>query len=75
MIIKNVHVFGEDQTFTPGEVVINGDKFAAPGEGGSEVIDGEGCFAIPGLVDIHFHGCVGYDFCDGTQEAIQVWMQ
>ena len=25
---------------------------------------------IPGMVDVHFHGCVGYDFCDGTEEAI-----
>ncbi len=35
-----------------------------------EVIDGEGAYAIPGLIDIHFHGCKGYDFCDGTKEAI-----
>lgn len=26
--------------------------------------------AIPMLVDIHFHGCDGFDFCDGTEEAI-----
>ena len=26
---------------------------------------------MPGLVDIHFHGCVGHDFCDGTEESIQ----
>lgn len=51
--------------------MINGDKFAAPGEGGSEVIDGEGCFAIPGLVDIHFLGCVGDDFCDASLDAIK----
>lgn len=24
---------------------------------------------LPGLVDVHFHGAAGYDFCDGTQEA------
>ena len=24
---------------------------------------------IPGLVDVHFHGAAGYDFCDGTKEA------
>ncbi len=36
----------------------------------NEVLDAEGCYAIPGLTDIHFHGCAGYDFCDGTQEAI-----
>lgn len=35
------------------------------------VIDASGLYAIPGLVDLHFHGCVGYDFCDATEEAIQ----
>lgn len=36
-----------------------------------EVLDGEGCYAIPGMIDLHFHGCMGYDFCDGTEEAIR----
>lgn len=36
----------------------------------SEVlIDAGGLYVIPGLVDIHLHGCAGYDFCEGTQEA------
>lgn len=35
-----------------------------------EILDGRGCYAIPGLIDLHFHGCMGYDFCDGTKEAI-----
>ena len=26
---------------------------------------------IPGLIDIHFHGCAGVDFCDGTVEAMR----
>ncbi|MDF2588980.1 MAG: N-acetylglucosamine-6-phosphate deacetylase [Anaerocolumna sp.] len=34
------------------------------------IIDGSELYAIPGLTDLHFHGCVGYDFCDGNQEAI-----
>lgn len=33
-------------------------------------IDAAGCYAIPALTDIHFHGCAGYDFCDGTKEAV-----
>lgn len=36
---------------------------------GEEVLDGGGLYAIPGLIDLHFHGCMGYDFCDGTKEA------
>lgn len=71
MIVKNVNVFREDKTFTPGELYIEDGLFADGPRDGEEVIDGEGCFAIPGLVDIHFHGCVGADFCDGDAEGIR----
>lgn len=70
MIIKNVQVFGEDKSFTPGEIRIKDGLFVETADTDTEVIDGEGCFAIPGLVDIHFHGCVGDDFCDASLEAI-----
>ena len=70
MIIKNAYVFTEENVFEKKDVFIEGDVFTEEASEG-EVIDGSGCFAVPGLKDIHFHGCVGYDFCDGTQEAIQ----
>lgn len=35
------------------------------------VLDGKGAYAIPGLIDLHFHGCRGDDFCDGDKEAIR----
>ena len=28
-------------------------------------------YILPGLIDIHFHGCAGYDLCDGTVDAIR----
>lgn len=34
-----------------------------------EIVDANGKYIIPGLTDIHFHGCMGYDCCDGTTEA------
>lgn len=75
MIIKNVRIYGEDKCFTPGDLVIAGERFGTVGGVASaykdeEILDGEGCFAIPGLIDIHFHGCMGYDFCDASGEAI-----
>lgn len=70
MIIKNVKVFKENGTFEPGEIYIQGENFVENCVD-EEVIDGNGAYAIPGLTDVHFHGCVGYDFCDGTEEAIK----
>lgn len=76
MIIKNVDVFHEDGTFKQGNIVIEQGVIREvtaediADTGNHEVVDGQGAYAIPGLVDIHFHGCMGYDFCDGTMEAI-----
>ena len=35
-----------------------------------EVIDLDGRKVLPGLIDIHTHGCGMKDFCDGTEEAL-----
>ena len=35
-----------------------------------KLIDATGMLVCPGLVDLHFHGCAGHDFCDGTDEAV-----
>ena len=73
MIIKNVKVYQENQTFKEGEICIRGGVFAenADAQENEEILDGEGCYAIPGMIDLHFHGCMGYDFCDGPEEAIR----
>lgn len=71
MIIKNVQIFRENKTFTRGDLIIHEGKFADIAKETEEITDGHGWYAIPGLIDIHFHGCAGYDFCDGTQEALE----
>jgi N-acetylglucosamine-6-phosphate deacetylase len=69
MIIKNAMVFKEDGSFQKEDIYMNNGLFTENGDG--EIIDAEGLYAVPGLTDIHFHGCMGYDFCDATNEAIQ----
>lgn len=70
MIIKNAKVFTEEGKFEKKSIFIEDGLIVGESKETGETIDGEGCFAIPGLTDIHFHGCVGHDFCDGTKEAI-----
>lgn len=76
MIIDHVKVFIEDKKFTDGGIVIkNGTIEQVYTEGKrpqteDEVLDGKGMYAIPGLIDLHFHGCKGDDFCDGSRDAI-----
>lgn len=78
MIIKDVKVYGEDKVFREGGIVIRDGRFTEifeskipEAEASEEVVDGGGCYAVPGLIDMHFHGCMGHDFCDGTKEAIE----
>lgn len=71
MIIKNVKVYTEEKSFKDGEIIIKDGVFAEHADDADNVIDGEGCYAVPGFIDLHFHGCMGYDFCDGTKEAIE----
>lgn len=70
MKIINAKVYTEDGTFQVKDVCTDGEKIAKQSADG-QVIDGTGCYLIPGLTDIHFHGCVGHDFCNGTHEAIE----
>lgn len=37
---------------------------------GGEALDISGCYVIPGLTDLHFHGCAGEDFSDGSPEGL-----
>lgn len=69
MVIKNALVFTEDCKFAEKDVYIEGERIADTASD-AETVDGSGCYLIPGLMDIHFHGCVGHDFCDATPEAI-----
>ena len=46
-------------------------SLARPPQEGEDVIDAGGAYALPGLVDIHFHGAVGHDFCDADEAGLQ----
>ena len=73
MIIKNGFVFVGDTDFNRTNIRISNGRIAeidAGQDAGEEIIDAEGMYVIPGLTDIHFHGCMGHDFSEGTSEAV-----
>ena len=37
----------------------------------AEVIDAKGGYVAPGLIDLHIHGYLGRDVCDGEEESIR----
>ncbi len=86
MIIKNglilndkfeVHESDNERfIFQEGDLEVKEDKIVRIGDcgeiyGSEEIIDASDCYVIPGLIDLHFHGAVGEDVCDGTIEGLE----
>lgn len=77
MILTNVKIFSDDCRFISGQIRIKEDRIAEilthnveRANEKDEIIDGHGMVAVPGLIDIHLHGCMGADVCDGTPDAL-----
>lgn len=64
-------VYTKECVFTPGVLEIEDDVIRNVSVCGVNELTQEEQknYLIPGLVDVHFHGAAGYDFCDGTKEA------
>ena len=73
MIIRNAKVFADGCRFVEKDLMIRDGRivFGAAPEPGEEILDAQGAYALPGLVDIHFHGAVGHDFCDADEAGLQ----
>ena len=70
MKITGGRVFDLEQGFTARDLFTSG-ALIAESSGDDTVLDAAGCCVIPGLVDVHFHGCVGEDFSDATPDGLQ----
>lgn len=73
MIIRNGLVFDENKTFVcrdlyveKGMIVENIDQVTD-----RSIVDAEGLYVLPGLVDVHSHGAVGCDFSDADAEGLK----
>ena len=73
MIFKNAEVFYHG-SFQKLDVKVTDGKIASicpmiTAE--EEVVDCHGLSLLPGFVDIHSHGCVGFDFTTASCEEIE----
>lgn len=76
-LIKNIKLITPNEVLTGYGVVFENDKIIKldleeniPEDSADNIIDGNGEFLSPGFIDIHNHGNSGYDFMDGTEEAV-----
>lgn len=84
MLITNARIFSEQEKFERGSLRIDGDRIQEviyvsdpeydrrilPHEG-EELLDAKGNYLMPGMIDLHFHGCAGIDFCDGMVSFLE----
>jgi N-acetylglucosamine-6-phosphate deacetylase len=74
--IKNGKVILEDEILL-GKAVLFTDKIEAIVDeseipAGATVIDAEGGYLSPGLIELHIHGYLGRDVCDASEESIRI---
>jgi N-acetylglucosamine-6-phosphate deacetylase len=73
MQLTGGRVFDPYQGFVSRTVYIEGEQVVA--QAGGDEIPLDGCYVIPGLTDLHFHGCRGADFSDGDPDGLRTMAQ
>lgn len=83
MLIRNGLIFDQSEKFVNGDITVTGDLISDialnrecdgsvyEGLNDDGMIDASGLYVIPGLIDIHIHGCVGEDFCECNEKGIE----
>lgn len=54
-----------------GERIAAVEPLEAAQEPSESDVDASGCYVVPGFIDVHFHGCMGADLCDATEESVR----
>lgn len=63
-------VFDAD-CFAAGDVWVSGSTIAEEDCASEGIeLDARGCYVIPGLIDLHFHGCMGDDLSDASAKGL-----
>lgn len=68
MLIQNANVFLPDGRFAKCDVRFSRNIQEIGCFSDADGYDAEGCYLVPGLIDVHTHGAMGCDFSDGRVE-------
>ena len=70
MKIINARVYSDNFSFEKQDLFVKGELLSSPFSTDC-IFDAQNLYAIPSLVDIHFHGAVGHDFMDGDYNGLR----
>ena len=68
MRLTGGQVFDPQAGFVVKDVCLEGGKIVENCQDNG--VDVSGCYVIPGLTDVHFHGCVGADVSDADAQGL-----
>ena len=72
MIFRNAEIYNENFDLVKADISVKGEKIEKIGENlNGDGFDLSGLTVLPGLIDIHIHGCAGADTGDATPEALE----
>lgn len=74
MLIKGLKIYSNNnRNFYKADIIVENGKIADIGsfsEYAGQVVDCEGLYAVPGLVDVHTHGIGGYDWGSASSDEM-----
>lgn len=73
MLLKNAKIYDENFDVVSKNITVDGQYITAVDgtDTADTVLDLSGLTVLPGLVDMHIHGCGGKDMGEGTFEALE----
>lgn len=73
--VHNAHIVSPGSEIESGSISVADGEIQSvvnlPAAAEGEVFDAEGCYVVPGFIDIHTHGAGGASIMDGTEDAVR----